>query len=366
LAIDNCFASKRWTRPEDWARVIADLGVSYVEASADTELDPLYMGLDYLDGWVKQVRDAQERFGVRVVNLYSGHGTYSTLGLAHTDPTVRKRMRELWFYPMARVAVQLNAGLGFAAHGFPHFVLQDALLYQEYIDILREQLTEIAVYATREGCRSLGVEQMYTPHMIPWTIQGTKRMLEEITLRSGTPFYFTEDVGHHHTKFIAPTRNVVEANYRACNKKDLWLGVDKAYSAFDRGDIDMVMLCIKEHPHLFASDEDGDCYTWLKKLGKYSPIIHLQQTNGSSSKHEPFGDSSQGIINGDEILTSLRKSYHSGDNIKGLPPCECIYLTLELFSATTDLYSDIIDRYRETVNYWRRFVPQDGLRLSEL
>ena len=44
LAIDNRFASKRWTRPADWMQLIKDLGITLVEASADTECDPLYLG----------------------------------------------------------------------------------------------------------------------------------------------------------------------------------------------------------------------------------------------------------------------------------------------------------------------------------
>ena len=52
LAIDNCFASKRWTDPHDWARVIRDLGLTYVEASADNEIDPFYSTRDFLDSWV--------------------------------------------------------------------------------------------------------------------------------------------------------------------------------------------------------------------------------------------------------------------------------------------------------------------------
>ena len=47
LGIDNCFASKRWARPSEWTRVIRDLGLRYVEASADTECDPLYMGAEF-------------------------------------------------------------------------------------------------------------------------------------------------------------------------------------------------------------------------------------------------------------------------------------------------------------------------------
>ena len=50
LTMDNSFATKRWTKPDEWARVIRELGVSCVEASADTEADPFYCGEDYLLG----------------------------------------------------------------------------------------------------------------------------------------------------------------------------------------------------------------------------------------------------------------------------------------------------------------------------
>ena len=58
LGIDNCFASKRWVRPADWARVIRDLGLKYVEASADTECDPLYMGPEFTRDWIVDTLDA--------------------------------------------------------------------------------------------------------------------------------------------------------------------------------------------------------------------------------------------------------------------------------------------------------------------
>ena len=75
LAIDNCFATKRWCEPGEWMRVIKDLGIRYVEASADNEIDPLYSCPAFINDWVKQVRRESEKSGVRVVNLYSGHGT---------------------------------------------------------------------------------------------------------------------------------------------------------------------------------------------------------------------------------------------------------------------------------------------------
>ena len=37
LAIDNCFACKRWVKPMDWMLLIRDLGLTMVEQSTDTE-----------------------------------------------------------------------------------------------------------------------------------------------------------------------------------------------------------------------------------------------------------------------------------------------------------------------------------------
>ena len=83
LAVDNCFASKRWTMPSRWMRLAQKIGINYVEASADNECDPLYMDQKYLDDWSEEVKQMEKETGVKVINLYSGHGTYSTLGLAH-------------------------------------------------------------------------------------------------------------------------------------------------------------------------------------------------------------------------------------------------------------------------------------------
>ena len=60
LAIDNCFGSKRWTRPREWAAIVRDLGLAYVEASADNECDPLYSTPEYMADWRAEVRAAQE------------------------------------------------------------------------------------------------------------------------------------------------------------------------------------------------------------------------------------------------------------------------------------------------------------------
>ena len=129
LAIDNCFASKRWTDPLDWARIVQQLGLRCVEASADNECDPLYADPGYLRDWLGEVQSACKETGVRVVNLYSGHGTYTTLGLAHPDRRNQERILNQWLKVMIANAAQLGAGLGFFCHAFNERILQDPLAY---------------------------------------------------------------------------------------------------------------------------------------------------------------------------------------------------------------------------------------------
>ncbi|MGO8817877.1 MAG: hypothetical protein ACLQVG_24810 [Terriglobia bacterium] len=114
--------------------------------------------------------------------------------------------------------------------------------------------------------------------------------------------------------------------------------------------------------------EDGDTYRWLEELGSYSPVIHLQQTDGSSSPHRPFTEENnrRGIIDGENVLQAIATAY-SAEPEPGMPPrCEEIYLTLEIFAGTADLPVDIISGLADSVEYWRRFIPTDGLTAQGL
>ena len=43
--------------------------------------------------------------------------------------------------------------------------------------------------------------------------------------------------------------------------------------------------------------------------------------------------------------------------------CEKIYLTLEVFGGTADLPVDIEYKIKDSVEYWRKFIPEDGMVL---
>ena len=122
------------------------------------------------------------------------------------------------------------------------------------------------------------------------------------------------------------------------------------------------------YPHLFASARDCDLYRWLEEVGCYSPIVHLQQTNGGSSQHLPFipAHNKVGIVHPLKVLQALARSYDR-PALPGMPPrCEDIYLTFEIFPHTTDRRRDILPVLAESVRYWRQWVPRDGQSLESL
>ncbi len=382
LGIDNCFASKRWTKPESWCEQIAHLGLGYIEASADTECDPLYMGSAYTADWVQRVKLACEKNGVQIANFYSGHGTYATLGLSHWDARVRARFRDAWIKPQIDTAAALGAGIGFFAHAFDETVLQEPAQYEQSLAWLYSDLADIAAYAAARGVKGAGVEQMYSPHQPPWTIESTQTLLRQVYALRSAPFYVTLDVGHMNGQqhFLRPTEaSILQAlkQVRQGEARRIWMGSQLAARAFraaaaghstDAQAVQVILHEAEKTPYLFAQSCDTDPYRWVEALGCWSPIVHLQQSDGNSSPHWPFdaAHNAKGIIDGGKLLRALAAAYDAPQSPDMPPMCEQITLTLEPFVGTADDPYAALEKLRESVRYWRRFIPRDGLRLSEL
>ncbi len=384
LAVDNCFASKRWTTPTEWMAIVRDAGIFCVEASADTECDPLYTTPAYITDWKREIEIQSARTGVRVSSLYSGHGSYATLGLAHTDERVRRHMLDDWLKPMWRTATQLGAGFGFYCHAFADSLLQDPRAYRVALEELYRNLGELAASEPDYRSGHLSLEQMYSPHQVPWTVAGAESLLRRVYAQAGHPLYLTLDTGHAagQRRFLRPGPDELIAAMEAIRSGErierLWLGprvvrdlLEEAAAQPPEADGESARLieeALRPFPFLFAEESDGDTYSWISRLGCYSPIIHLQQTTGSSSQHLPFTaeNNRSGIVTGPRVLETLAESY-AREAPPGLPPrTEEIYLTIEMFAATAEIPADIINKLRDTTEYWRQFVPKDGLPLSDL
>jgi hypothetical protein len=317
---------------------------------------------------------------VRVVNLYSGHGSYATLGLAHWDKRIRDRFQFEWLYRMIDLASDFKAGLGFFCHAFGQKVLQDITLYEQKLDDLYRRLAELAEYSKKKNICSLAIEQMYTPHQVPWTIQGSIDLLRRVYKVSGSPIYLTIDTGHQsgQIKYLKPG-NVQLENYinniqHIPETQVIWLGPKINYGLVAKSSVEKegygeeILTNIEKYPHMFSDIRDTSPYTWLEELGCYSPIIHLQQTDGYHSSHWPFTESrnENGIIEAEKVLKSIARSYES-DAEPGMPPkCKSIYLTLEIFSPTSEKPENILRNMEDSVKCWRKFIPEDGVKLNEL
>lgn len=383
LAIDNCFATKRWCEPGEWMRVIKDLGIRYVEASADNEIDPLYSCPAFINDWVKQVRRESEKSGVRVVNLYSGHGTYSTLGLGHYDARVRRHFVRDWVRPMLRTAGRLGAGLGFFAHAFSEKMLREPALYRKAWDALIQIFRSLSVDAERSGATNFGVEQMYSPHQIPWTIANTAEFLRQTNAKSsGLPVYVTIDTGHQsgQNNFLPPStrdiRNLVRA---VCNGRpsNIYVGPAEFFAQFrdlvlsgaSSGTVEnAIRKHVKAFPYLFSALGDGDTYRWLEHYAAFSPIIHLQQTDGTVSAHRNFTPEMNkwGIIRAEKVLRAIKACYERPEPKDFPPRCRQVYLTLEPFLGTAAHPRVMLEEIAESVAYWRRYVPEDGMDIEKL
>ena len=94
----------------------------------------------------------------------------------------------------------------------------------------------------------------------------------------------------------------------------------------------------------------------------------MQQTDGITSSHQPFTkeENEKGIIQGEEVLRAIAHSYEQEQEPQMPPKCQEIYLAFEIFAGNTEYREEIIEKLKETLNYWRRFVPEDGIRLDVL
>lgn len=82
LAIDNCFAIKRWVEPSDWMRIIKEIGgIRYIEASTDNEIDPLQSSPSFRDDWVSEIKRLEKELDLKVASFIPAMRRTGRLGL---------------------------------------------------------------------------------------------------------------------------------------------------------------------------------------------------------------------------------------------------------------------------------------------
>ena len=402
LVLDNCFAIKRWIKPSEWMGLTKEIGFNYAQASTDNEIDPLFSPEDYMDDWFEEVKRCEKETGVKAVNFYTGYQTYRTVGFAHHDQRVRRKLLDGWLKPIIKRIDDLKAaGIGFSYFAIPDEALQDPIKYKQRTEIIVDILGEISEYAYENGGIQVSFEQMYAPHQPPWTIEGSCRYLKDVFAIHKKPVYVTLDVGHMvgQKRFLKPSFQDIEASLAGSlkngdsssksgknedssskNGSSIWLGADSTYKIWAeavkgcntseelKNAAEAIVADMETYPHLFAQEKDGDIYEWVEELSRYSPIIHMQQTNGVHSSHAAFTPQTNrdGIVTGERLLQAIARSYDKQIDSSMPPPVDDIYLSFEIFASNIETKSEIINKLVQTLAYWRKFVPEDGMLLKDI
>ena len=93
--------------------------------------------------------------------------------------------------------------------------------------------------------------------------------------------------------------------------------------------------------------EDLDPYAWLRELGAFSPVVHVQQTDGRADRHWPFTEeyNKRGIIKPDKVLDAIEDS-----------GAKEVLLVLEIIHPFEEREEKVLRDIKESVEYWKKYI----------
>ncbi len=299
LGINNCFALKRWPRPEDWARVVReDLGLELVELSLD-----LVEGLDIPEERHRSVEltvEALRKHGLAAEATFTGLAAYGLNLLMHPD--AGRRAAALRWY---RTVVEVTAELGARATGghvgtmsVPDWA--DRTRRSERWSDLRRALIELAGHARDAGLDHLLIENLVAVRE-PSTMAGVEELLSEGDA-AHVPVRLCLDVGHQ------------------CGP-----GTEGA---------------------------ERDPYAWLEHFGRRLVEVQLQQSDALGDHHWPFTPerNAMGRIEPGRVLDTLAAA-----------GAEDVLLVLEIIPGWEEDDGEVLDGLLTSVEVWKSALRERGL-----
>jgi sugar phosphate isomerase/epimerase len=323
IGLSGAFITRRWEDPDNWMRLTKELGYPYHEFCGDV-LDPFFMGdKDYQLQTAQAVREAAEKYGVKISAFYTGMATHRFHGLSHSDPAVRARMRE-WVVQAMDLALAMGTDrLGGHWDAFSVEVVENDGRRAEAFDRICEEFRALSRIAAGKGLAALYDEQMYIPSEVPWTIDQAHEFMARVNRdnRDGVPVYLTVDTGH------------------------------------------------AAGMHYGAAGRDLNYRAWLREFAAVSENIHLQQTTPDASAHWPFTQkfNAMGHVRMEEVLAAIEDShrrFRDSPLAQFMTPVSRSYLVLEVIPGSTKTETALLDELAESARYLRRFIPEGGLTLE--
>jgi hypothetical protein len=181
------------------------------------------------------------------------------------------------------------------------------------MDRLIGRLLRLAAYAKGKGLEGICLEQMYTPHLKPYTVAEGKEMLETLNARAAVQFIMHADTGH-------------------------------------------MAVAAKEDKNHTAQDKDP--YHWLRQTygGMRKIFIHLQQTDAVASRHWPFTPerNKQGIIEAKKVIEAIEES-----------GVEEAFLSFEILYPRGTMIDKITPEIVESVRHFEKTFVEMGYKVKD-
>jgi D-erythrulose 1-phosphate 3-epimerase len=286
------FAINKYIEPKEWTRIVGEeLGLRSVQFVADL-LNP-FLPKYYVEEQIKKIQYYTGKYDIKVDSIFTSAFTRVN-HLMNPD----KRAREIWFQ-WFKEFLEIGSKLG-AKTGGSHFGIMTFATYEDTKkrdEIIEEGIKgwqELSFYAKYLGYEALIFEPMSVPREMANTVEESLYLMNRVNESSGVPMRICLDLGH------------------------------------------------SPHP------SQRDPYPWIEKLGKYSPVIHLQQTELNKSNHWPFTKeyNEKGIVHADKVIKTLEKA--------GVEEALLLFEISHREHWDTDFR--IIQDLKESVDYWREYV----------
>lgn len=292
----NCF-SNRCVEPEVWTDFVASCGVKVVQFNFDI-IDFLLPG-KIQERLVSKTMDCCKSKNIRIKCAFGGHNHHQNY-LGHPDNEVAKSYEDFYKKMADMTALFEGEGFGTCFAITTVKVQNDKKRCSEILNRAVESYHRVAEYAKQAGLKYLLYETTSVPRETCATFEENDFILSECK-DMAIPMMVCLDVGH---------RNM-------------------------------------ENPQA----PEANPYSWIKRYGKVSPLIHIQQCNSSGSHHWAFTPeyNTKGDIEPEKVLKAIEDSGATQEILLALEVRHKAYYPDE-YRVEANL--------KKSVDYWRQYVRE--------